>query len=126
MSRSATTTGRSPALAVYRTAAWSTRVDLLVTDPGVVVEAGRLLHATLDRVDTVASRFRPDSEVRRLQKSADGRTPAVISADLCEAVGVALRAARLTGGLVDPTVGVALCRIWLRPRLLPDGNRRHR
>lgn len=111
MSRSATTTGRSPALAVYRTAAWSTRVDLLVTDPGVVVEAGRLLHATLDRVDTVASRFRPDSEVRRLQKSADGRTPAVISADLCEAVGVALRAARLTGGLVDPTVGVALCQL---------------
>ena len=119
MSRSATTTGRSPALAVYRTAAWSTRVDLLVTDPGVVVEAGRLLHATLDRVDAVASRFRPDSEVRLLQQSADGRTPAAISADLCEAVGVALRAARLTGGAVDPTVGVALCRIRLRPRLLP-------
>ncbi|HUD18300.1 MAG TPA: FAD:protein FMN transferase [Acidimicrobiales bacterium] len=111
MSRSATTTERSPALAIYRTAAWSTRVDVLVTDPGVVVEAGRLLHATLDRVDTVASRFRPDSEVRLLQQSADGRTPVSISADLCEAVGIALRAARLTGGLVDPTVGVALCRI---------------
>jgi thiamine biosynthesis lipoprotein len=111
VSSSATTTERSPALAIYRTAAWSTRVDLLVTDPGVVVEAGRLLHATLDRVDTVASRFRPDSEVRLLQQSADGRTPASISADLCEAVGIALRAARLTGGLVDPTVGVALCRI---------------
>jgi thiamine biosynthesis lipoprotein ApbE len=107
----ATTTERSPALAIYRTAAWSTRVDVLVTDPGVVVEAGRLLHATLDRVDTVASRFRPDSEVRLLQLSADGRTPASISADLCEAVGIALRAARLTEGLVDPTVGVALCRI---------------
>jgi thiamine biosynthesis lipoprotein len=100
-----------PALAIYRTAAWSTRVDVLVTDPGVVVEAGRLLHATLDRVDTVASRFRPDSEVRLLQQSADGGTPVSISADLCEAVGIALRAARLTGGLVDPTVGVALCRI---------------
>ncbi len=110
MSRSATTTGRSPALAIYRTAAWSTRVDLLVTDPGVVVEAGRLLHATLDRVDAVASRFRPDSEVRLLQQ-VDGRTPTAISADLCEAVGIALRAARLTGGAVDPTVGVALCRI---------------
>lgn len=111
MSRSATTTERLPALAIYRTAAWSTRVDVLVTDPGVVVEAGRLLHATLDRVDTVASRFRPDSEVRLLQQSADGGTPVSISADLCEAVGIALRAARLTGGLVDPTVGVALCRI---------------
>jgi len=102
---------RSPEMAVYRTAAWSTRVDLVVTDPGVVVEAGRLLHAILDRVDAVASRFRPDSEVRLLQRSADGRTPAPISADLCEAMGVALRAARLTGGLVDPTVGAAMCRI---------------
>ncbi len=111
MSRSATTTERSPTPALYTTAAWSTRVDLLVTDPGVVVEAGRILHATLDRVDTVVSRFRPDSEVRLLQQSADGRTPATISADLCEAVAVALRAARLTGGAVDPTVGVALCRI---------------
>lgn len=111
MNRGAATTEHSPALAIYRTAAWSTRVDLLVTDPGVVVEAGRILHAILDRVDTVASRFRADSEVRLLQQSADGRTPAAVSADLCEAVGIALRAARLTGGAVDPTVGVALCRI---------------
>lgn len=111
MSRSATTTEPSPALAIYRTAVWSTRVDLLVTEPCVVVEAGRLLRRTLDRVDIVASRFRSDSEVRLLQQSADGWTPTPISADLCEAVGIALRAARLTAGLVDPTVGVALCRI---------------
>ena len=84
MSRSSTRTKHGPALAIYRTAVWSTRVDLLVTDPGVVVEASRLLHAILDRLDTVASRFRPDSEVRLLQQSADGHTPAAISADLCE------------------------------------------
>jgi thiamine biosynthesis lipoprotein len=77
----------------------------------VVVEAARLLHATLDAVDAAASRFRPDSEVCLLQRSADGHTPAAVSADLCEAVGIALRAARLTGGAVDPTVGDALCRI---------------
>jgi thiamine biosynthesis lipoprotein ApbE len=111
VSRGAPTTEHSPAVAIYRTAAWSTRVDLLVTDPGVVVEASRILHATLDRVDTVASRFRPDSEVRLLQQSADGRTPEAVSTDLCEAVGIALRAARLTDGAVDPTVGTALCRI---------------
>jgi len=129
VSRSATTTARSPATAVYRTAAWSTRVDLLVTDPGVVVEASRLLHATLDRVDAVASRFRPDSEVRLLQQSADGRTATAISTDLCEAVGIALRAARLTDGAVDPTVGVALCRIGydrdfslMEPHITGDDN----
>ncbi len=125
MSRSATTTGRSPALAIYRTAAWSTRVDLLVTDPGVVVEAGRLLHAMLDRVDAVASRFRPDSEVRLLQRAA-GRTPTAVSADLFEAVGIALRAARLTDGAVDPTVGVAMCRIGYDRDFSLDGTPRHR
>ena len=63
--------GDRPAqLAVYRSSAWSTRVDLVVTDPGVVVEAARLLHQTLDRVDRVASRFRPDSEINRLHRSA--------------------------------------------------------
>ena len=50
-------------------------MDLLVTDPGVVVEAVALLHATLDRVDTVASRFRPDSEVRRLHEAAPPDSP---------------------------------------------------
>jgi FAD:protein FMN transferase len=100
-----------PGPAIYRSSAWSTRVDLVVTDPDVVVEAARLLRIILDRIDAVASRFRSDSEVCRLQRSADGRTPAAVSADLSEAVAIALRAARLTGGTVDPTVGVALRRI---------------
>ncbi len=111
MSGRSTGTRHPPTPAIYRTSAWSTRVDLLVTDPDVVVEAARLLQIILDRIDAVASRFRSDSEVCRLQQSADGRTPTAVSADLSEAVAIALRAARLTGGTVDPTVGVALCRI---------------
>ena len=35
----------------------------------------------------------------------------VVSADLFEVIGVALRAARLTDGAVDPTVGAAMCRL---------------
>ncbi len=105
------TTGRHDRTAVYRSSVWSTRVDLVVTDPGVVVEAARLLHAFVDRVDAVASRFRADSEVRQLQRSSDGRTPVPVSGDLGELVAVSLRAARLTDGAVDPTVGAAMCRI---------------
>ena len=86
-----TGTRHPPAPAIYRTSAWSTRVDLLVTDPDVVVEAARLLQIILDRIDAVASRFRSDSEVCRLQQSADGRTPTAVSADLSEAVAIALR-----------------------------------
>ncbi len=57
-------------------------------------------------VDEACSRFRVDSEVERLNRSA-GDTVRV-SALLLEAVGAALRAAELTDGDVDPTVGEAL------------------
>ncbi len=98
-------------LALYRSSVWSTRVDLVVTDGAVVVEAARLLHQTLDRVDEVASRFRPDSEISRLERAAERGGPVAVSAELLEALGIAQRAAALTGGAVDPTVGAALRRI---------------
>lgn len=90
---------------------WSTRVDLVVTEPSIVVEAGRLLVETLARVDAVASRFRADSEIRELERTARASDPVQVSADLAEALGIALRAAVLTDGAVDPTVGKALCRL---------------
>jgi thiamine biosynthesis lipoprotein len=90
---------------------WSTRVDLVVTDPGVIVAAIELLNQTLERVDTVASRFRPDSEINALHRAAAAGGPVPVSADLLEAVEIALRAARLTDGAVDPTVGIAMCRL---------------
>jgi len=54
-------------------------------------------------VDATCSRFRDDSEIRSL---TGGRHR--ISPLLAEALGVALRAARLTDGDVDPTVGAAM------------------
>ena len=96
---------------VYRSSVWSTRVDLVVTDPGVIVQAALLLRQTLERVDGVASRFRPDSEINELHRATDGSTPVVVGAELFEAIDVALRAARLTDGAVDPTVGSAMCRL---------------
>jgi FAD:protein FMN transferase len=60
----------------------------------------------LDAIDRACSRFRPDSELSRVN-SAGGRCVAV-GPLLLEALRVALDAARSSGGLVDPTVGRAL------------------
>ena len=68
-------------------------------------DARRMLEADLAEVDAACSRFRPDSELSGLPR--DGR-PATVSPLPAEAIGVALRAAALTEGDVDPTVGGAL------------------
>jgi len=60
----------------------------------------------LATLDLQASRFRPDSELSWLNASGGGLFG--ISDGLAELIGVALAAARWTGGLVDPTVGAAL------------------
>jgi thiamine biosynthesis lipoprotein len=52
------------------------------------------------------SRFRPDSELSRLNRSGGASTR--VSPVLAEALGVALSAARLSGGLVTPTALAAL------------------
>lgn len=57
-------------------------------------------------MDRACSRFREDSELVAVNRSA-GR-PVPVSGLFLSAVDAALRAARLTGGLVDPTVGSAL------------------
>jgi thiamine biosynthesis lipoprotein len=86
--------------------AWTCRVRLAVTDPAALAEARQLLTAELAAVDRACSRFRPDSELTALDTSA-GEWVA-LGPLLTEALAVALRAARLTGGAVDPTVGGAL------------------
>jgi len=86
-----------------------------------------MLTADLAEVDAACSRFRSDSEIRALSRSTTRtrtrtRTDADADADadanqtelsplLAEAIAVALRAARLTDGDVDPTVGAAMSRV---------------
>jgi len=63
-------------------------------------------------LDQQASRFRPDSEISAICRGASGAQGGgsrIVSEGLAEAIAVALAAARWTGGLVDPTVGGALC-----------------
>ena len=90
--------------------ALGTQVWLVVTDPAALAEARRGLTADLADVDAACSRFRPDSELMRLDDAA-GPGPFPVSPLLAEAIGVALRAAALTGGDVDPTVGAAMVAI---------------
>ena len=74
---------------LYRTTRWSTRIELLVTEPSPLVAAVDLLHRELDGVEAVASRFRPDSELSLLHRPwprAGGR-PVPVSPALAEALG---------------------------------------
>ncbi len=87
--------------------ALGTTAELIVTDPTRSGEAVAVLREELAAIDAACSRFRPDSEISRLHEAA-GREVRV-GPLLAEALEVALRAARLTDGLVDPTVGAAVC-----------------
>ncbi len=89
-----------------RWCALGTSVELLVTDANALDEARTLVERELDAIDRACSRFRADSELA-LVNSARGRNVAT-GPLLLEAVQLAVRAAELTDGRVDPTLGVAL------------------
>jgi FAD:protein FMN transferase len=86
--------------------ALGTRVELRVTDPGALAGARRAAERELDAIDRACSRFRADSELSRLNARA-GRT-ARVGRLLAEALELSMRAAELTDGIVDPTLGRAL------------------
>ncbi len=86
--------------------AWGTWIRVVVTDAAVAAAAEATTRYWLDRVDRACSRFRPDSALEALNRSA-GRTVSVEPL-LAEALEVALGAAADSGGLVTPTVGAAL------------------
>jgi thiamine biosynthesis lipoprotein len=86
---------------------WGMTAVLLVTDPAALSAARALLEAELADVSAACNRFRPDSELSALNASAGG-PPVIVGELLAQALAVALRAARCSGGAVDPTVGRAL------------------
>jgi thiamine biosynthesis lipoprotein len=83
-----------------------TTAVVLTTDEDALPAATDELRLELERVDAACSRFRSDSELSRLNHAAG--TAIAVSPLLAEAVDAALRAAAVTGGLVDPTVGASL------------------
>ena len=68
--------------------------------------ARRAAQEEIDAIDAAASRFRPDSELSAINRAA-GRWVA-ISSLMMEAMRLAVRAAVITGGAVDPTLGTSL------------------
>lgn len=79
---------------------------LLVADPVTIEVAQACVDSQLDLIDRACSRFRDDSELTAVNRSAGDTV--VVSPLLIEAIEVALRAAQLTGGDLDPTIGSAL------------------
>ena len=89
---------------------WSaigTSVRLVVTEASALTDARALLERELEAIDLACSRFREDSELMLLQRYSAGAEVRV-SPLLTEAMATALRAAALTDGLVDPTVGASM------------------
>jgi thiamine biosynthesis lipoprotein len=92
-------------LAVASFAALGTTATV-VTGPDGLDAAEEVVRAEIGAMDRAASRFRPDSDLAAVNAGA-GR-PVPVSAVMIDAVETALRAARLTDGVVDPTVGSSL------------------
>jgi FAD:protein FMN transferase len=85
---------------------FGTAAVLLVTSYQAAGGARAIADEVLAKVDAACSRFRPDSELARL--NAAGGAPVVVSQTFADLLAAALRAAELTGGDVDPTCGAAL------------------
>jgi thiamine biosynthesis lipoprotein len=86
--------------------ALGTTAVVSVGDRDALAQAHTVLTHELDTIDRACSRFRPDSELARMN-AASGEE-AHVSELLFEAVRTALAAARASAGLVDPTIGRTL------------------
>jgi thiamine biosynthesis lipoprotein len=95
--------------ATFRGSAWSCAVRLVVEDERALPHAAADLMALLARIDSVASRFRPDSALSVANQRAGRPTP--VPALLVDLVDAALDAAVQSAGAVDPTLGLAMQRI---------------
>ncbi len=87
-------------------AALGTTAVLVVADPDALEPARAVLLDELAAIDLACSRFRPDSEISFLHTRRGTAVP--VGPLLGDAIAAALRAAELTDGLVDPTVGGAV------------------
>ena len=86
--------------------ALGTNVRVVVTEGERLAAAKAAVDEVLRDIDLACSRFRDDSELAALNRSAG--TEVVAGHLLGRAIDEGLRAARLTDGDVDPTVGTAI------------------
>jgi thiamine biosynthesis lipoprotein len=86
--------------------ALGTSVVVVATQPRELTDAAATVREVLDQVDLACSRFRDDSELCRV--NAAGGSAVAVSRLFVRATRCALRAAQLTDGDLDPTVGGSL------------------
>lgn len=86
--------------------ALGTGAVVLATAPGSLEIVRQAVAAEVDAIDRACSRFRSDSELERVNRA--GGAAVAVGGGLLEALDAALRAARLSDGDVDPTVGEAV------------------
>lgn len=91
-------------LSVGSFAAMGTLNTVVVDEPAALGAAMDIVQEEIREIDRVCSRFREDSELSLLNRSGHG-TDTALSPLLEAAVVQALHTAKMTGGLVDLTVG---------------------
>lgn len=104
MSTAAPSAPARPGLASWE--ALGTSAVLVLGDERALPGARAIVEKELARIDQACSRFRADSELCRLNARAGEW--ARVDRLLLEAVELGLRAARITDGDVDPSLGLAL------------------
>ena len=87
-------------------ALWGGLAVVLTADSAAAAAARELVRGETGAMDEACSRFRPDSELARVNDAA-GR-PVSVSPLFAAVVSAALRAAAATDGAVDPTCGAGL------------------
>ncbi|HEY1774990.1 MAG TPA: FAD:protein FMN transferase, partial [Solirubrobacteraceae bacterium] len=95
--------------AAATTASWhalGTTVLVATTGTREIDVASARVRAALEEIDRACSRFREDSELSRV--NASGGSPQRVSRLFVRATRCALRAATLTDGDLDPTIGSSL------------------
>jgi FAD:protein FMN transferase len=86
--------------------ALGTGARVLTTHELALETAVTVVQRELERIDQACSRFREDSELALLNRRAGTWVP--VSPLLMMAIDAAVRASRMTGGAVDPTMGRAI------------------
>jgi len=94
---------------------WGGHAVVAVTDQAGLSAALAHVKRTVAAFDLACSSFREDSELALLNRSPG--EDVVVSKLLFDAVREAIRAARLTDGAVDPTVGQSLIALRINPPL---------
>jgi thiamine biosynthesis lipoprotein len=98
-------------MATFATARWrALGTTVVLHAPASQMSAARrAIEAELEAIKTTASRFHADSELSRLNRVGGAWT--VVSPLLLQALKLAVRAASVTDGAVDPTLGVEISRL---------------